>query len=164
MNTVPVAGFEKFYVVDESGCIRSLKNGVALKPISFNGGYQKVTLCGGGIKKQMLVHRIVLTSFRGPPPQGHESRHLNSIRSDNRLANLEWSTHYDNILDRESLGTNPRGERNGFSKLTAAAANEIVAKYKAGGVTQKFLAREYGVSQAAVSLLTAGKTWQDLPR
>ena len=45
------------------------------------------------------------------------------------------------------------------AKLTFAQVNEIQARFAAGGITQSALAREYSLSQSAISLLVRGKRW-----
>lgn len=44
-------------------------------------------------------------------------------------------------------------EANHAAKLTLAQAEDIKARYGAGGITQKALGAEYGITQAAVSWL-----------
>lgn len=52
-----------------------------------------------------LVHRLVLTTFtldmgyKGYNKHTLTSNHINTIRDDNRLLNLEWMTHMENIMD-----------------------------------------------------------------
>ena len=45
------------------------------------------------------------------------------------------------------------------SKLTLPIAQEILARYKAGGVTQLALAREFSLNQSTISLIVSGKRW-----
>jgi hypothetical protein len=84
-----------------------------------------------GIKRTMhRVHVVVLTTFTGPP-QGdmNECRHLNGDAMDNRLVNLAWGTHLENILDITRHGRNvlrnrvacPRGHRLVEPNLRASA-------------------------------------------
>jgi len=51
-----------------------------------------------------------------------------------------------------------RGERNGFSKLTAEKVIEIRHKV-AGGMTQTAVGLEMGISQRTISLIMLGKSW-----
>ncbi|MBJ2228543.1 HNH endonuclease [Pseudomonas simiae] len=55
-------------------------------------GYLSVHLA----RKYVLVHRLVALTFIGPShlPQVN---HLNGVKSDNRLANLEWCSISDNV-------------------------------------------------------------------
>lgn len=70
-----------------------------LKPGNTNG-YQVVVLHDVKQPQQgFYVHVLVLLTFRGPAPSGHETRHLNDIKQDCRLSNLCWGTKSENRYD-----------------------------------------------------------------
>jgi hypothetical protein len=46
------------------------------------------------------IHVLVLTTFVGPRPDGHEGCHNNGEPSDNRLVNLRWDTPCANQADK----------------------------------------------------------------
>src|SRR5690606_14623497 len=78
-------------------------------------GYIAVTLRrdNDGKMVTVYVHTLVLLAFLGPPPDGMECRHFpDNTRTNNRLTNLNWSTHQQNIADRAVHGTNPSGDKN----------------------------------------------------
>ena len=52
-----------------------------------------------------LVHRLVAEAFLGPCPDGHEVRHLDDNRVNDRLSNLAYGTSRDNRLDSVRNGT-----------------------------------------------------------
>lgn len=56
-----------------------------------------------------------------------------------------------------------RGEAHPSAKLTVVQVQTIRARYAAGGVTRRALAREYGVSFQALSALVQRQTWKDVP-
>lgn len=51
------------------------------------------------------VHHLVLEAFVGPRPEGTEALHANDVGDDNRLVNLRWGTHSENVLDSVRNGT-----------------------------------------------------------
>lgn len=51
------------------------------------------------------------------------------------------------------------GEENNASKLKATQVLEIRETYASGGHRMKDLARQYGVSQALISLIVRKKRW-----
>lgn len=54
-----------------------------------------------------LKHRIIAEQFIPNPEGKNEINHINHIKTDNHISNLEWCTHSDNILDRTGhLGIN----------------------------------------------------------
>lgn len=66
-------------------------------------GYPTVEVDG----RRLSVHILICETFYGPRPSTsrHEVRHLNGIRTDNRLENLRWGTVSENALDRVRHGT-----------------------------------------------------------
>lgn len=50
------------------------------------------------------VNVIVCKTFIGDCPDGQESRHYDGDKSNNRLSNLSWGTHKQNMEDNVRLG------------------------------------------------------------
>ncbi len=74
---------------------RPSKSGRILKCCSNTNGYRAIDLEGGG---RQYVHRLVLEAFRGGCPVGKECNHIDGDKANNRIENLEWVTHSENIL------------------------------------------------------------------
>lgn len=53
----------------------------------------------------------------------------------------------------------PVGDDHPGARLTAAAVSELRARYRAGGITQRLLAAEYGVAQGTISRAITGADW-----
>lgn len=116
-------------------------------------GYARVNLTPpeGGKYKTFKVHRIVLEVFVGPCPSGMECRHLDNIKANCRLGNLEWATPVRNRRDIRDADDYQRGEDHSQAKLTDAQVDEIRERYSAGNVLQRELAAEYGMSLPQIS-------------
>jgi hypothetical protein len=67
-------------------------------------GYLRVCINIAGKQKHFMIHRIVWVSVKGPVPAEHEIDHENTIKSDNRIENLEAVTGIENMQ---------RGAKNG---------------------------------------------------
>ena len=52
----------------------------------------------------VAVHRVIWERVNGPIPEGMEINHLNGIKDDNRLENLEVVTHSDNVKHAHKTG------------------------------------------------------------
>lgn len=58
-------------------------------------GYVRATLRKGNERKQVMVQRLVASAFLGDG-NGREINHINFLRCDNRVENLEWTSHSEN--------------------------------------------------------------------
>ena len=95
----PILGFELLYQASNFGRIKSLKFGreKILKPRLNKCGYHLVMLCKDGKGKNFRIHRLVFEAFNGKIPEGLVVNHLNEIKTDNRLDNLEICTQKENL-------------------------------------------------------------------
>lgn len=85
------------YVVTDQGQVYSLKTNKYLKPRKASNGYMQVGLYSDGKMKNFLLHRLVALAFLPNPLKLQEINHLSEVKADNRVENLEWCTHKDNV-------------------------------------------------------------------
>ena len=91
-------GFE----VSNLGRIKSLNyrnTGKAelMTPSENTDGYFKVNLRKNGENKTCYVHRLVAQTFIPNPENKTEINHIDEDKTNNRVDNLEWKWHKDNI-------------------------------------------------------------------
>jgi hypothetical protein len=58
----------------------------------------------GNAKKHFKVHRLVLSTFERIPSPLEEANHINGIKTDNRIDNLEWITGKENMQHAHDTG------------------------------------------------------------
>jgi hypothetical protein len=151
----PVIGFPD-YMISNLGRVKSLKFGKdkILKPYSTNSGYLVVGLMKDGKRYQLYIHRLVLEAFVGKPSDGMECNHRNGVKTDNRLENLEYVTHSENVKHAIKTGLIE-------TKLSENQVLEILNMLDAG-MTQQKIAERFNISQPAVSQIKNGKLWSHL--
>tara|TARA_Y100000310_G_scaffold340955_1_gene438491 strand:+ start:157 stop:690 length:534 start_codon:yes stop_codon:yes gene_type:complete len=92
-----VVGFEGLYEVNTEGDVISMWNDRFRTPQLDIYGYHFMLLCKNGKYKQMKVHRLVAMAFIDNPENKPTVNHINGIKTDNRLCNLEWATLSENL-------------------------------------------------------------------
>jgi hypothetical protein len=160
-----ILGYEGKYEVSNRGRVRSLPRLVKtyqghrklsariLKPYLMKTGYLEVKLSSPS--RYALIHSLVLSAFVSPREPKKVARHLNDIRTDNRLENLAWGTPSENAFDARRNGGLLCGERHPFSKLTW----EKVEQIRASHLTHTELARQFGTSRRNVGLIKKFQSW-----
>ena len=119
-------------------------------------GYVKVTLRG---RITHCVHRLVLCTFIGPCPRGHQARHVNDDKQDNSVANLRWGTPKENCRDRTANKRTAVGERVGSSKLSSKDIILAFALFRSGLLIRE-IAERLDVDASHMSKILRGRYWR----
>ena len=90
-----IPGYEGLYQASSLGRIRGLK-GLRKQQLTKDG-YYRLSLYKNHKKATITVHRLVWAAFYGEIPQNMEVNHINEIKTDNRLNNLNLLKHKDNM-------------------------------------------------------------------
>lgn len=101
-------------------------------------GYYQVGLCKNSKVRFYLVHRLVWIAFNGQIPESMQVNHINEIKSDNRLLNLNLMTAKEN----SNWGT--RNERR-VKKLINGKCSKPVLQFD----LQDILIKEYPSTRQA---------------
>lgn len=156
-----IPGLDRRYCADINGHIWSRAKGEwrQLEGCPNSRGYLTVTPAVDGKYKTRTVHSLVASAFYGEKPEDFPViRHLDGDQLNNSPENLDYGTIEDNWSDRAA---HCRGVRDSHhaAKLTSSLAQEIRAMK--GIVSQRELARTYGVAQSQVWSVMNGRTWGD---
>jgi hypothetical protein len=108
-NWLPCFDFEDCYMVSDLGRVLNIKKNkiIALTRAkgNSNGSYLVVKLTKDKIHYSFKVHRLVAYSFLGKSILS--VNHINGIKDDNRLVNLEYATMEEQNLHAEKLNIRP---------------------------------------------------------
>jgi len=144
------------YSVDLYGNVRGVR-GRLMKPMRTDTGHLYI-LAASGRPRKLFVHRAVLLTFVGKPARGQEARHRDGNPTNNYVDNLVWGTRLENMADKQTHGTQSRGERHGTAKLSETDVRTI--RRRVGKESLRDLAAEYGVSHTAIRRAANGMKWR----
>lgn len=105
----PIKGYD--YQISDYGRVRKcdqvrhsrklktfiVRSGPVIRQHQNRKGYLKVDLHRDHERKSLFVHRLVAHAFVKGYAPGLVVNHLNEIKTDNRVVNLEWCTSRENI-------------------------------------------------------------------
>lgn len=111
-------------------------------------------------KKEIQVHRIVLSAFIRQPFPFEVGNHKNGIKSDNRLGNLEWVTYKGNYEHATKIGLQKSNKGKKWSQLTTKQIREIRKSY--GEIRSSTLSKKFNVSQHTISRVGLYKTFKNI--
>ena len=153
-----IEGFPNYRIGNDGSVWRRTKRGdwLPIRGSLTEKGYQRVTLFCDGRPRWLKVHRLVLLAFVGPCPPNCETRHLDGVRTNNKLSNLAWGTAKENADDRDKDGV-----KNGSVKLTPSQVVEI-RQLLASGARHKDIATRFAVSASAIGSISTRKTWSSV--
>jgi len=105
----PVKGYEGLYEVSITGEVKGIDRMVIttkglrtikcriLKTRINNAGYLQIKLSKNDKKITTFTHILIARAFIPNPLNKPEVNHINGIKTDNRIENLEWNTRSENM-------------------------------------------------------------------
>jgi len=117
-------------------------------------------------KKKLKAHRYSWSLINGTIPKNNIIMHKCDVTQCVNPEHLKLGSQKENITDMVQKGRNARREKHGRTTLSQIDINQIRRLIKAGDLTQKAIAEQYNLTQAAITYIKQGRNWpitQELP-
>lgn len=174
---VPVDEFKHLYHINQFGVVKRIERKTCensqvrndrkkiipeqiIRP-RLRVGYWAVLLSNKGYRKDFNIHRLIALAFIPNPNNLPFINHINGIKTDNRIENLEWTTPEGNMQHAYKIGLAPVGEKHPKSKFTE---KDVVKMFelRMRGTSAKQIASQFNVHPNAICHILNGKNWKHL--
>ena len=134
------------------------------KPQLTQYGYYRIGLTKNHKQIYYSVHRLVAEAFIPNPNNLPQVNHINGIKTDNRVENLEWCDNSFNQKHAFNAGLQKGNSDHPNSKLTYDDVIYIKTNYKKGvlGKGIRSLAAKFNVCCATIQQIIDGKSYKNI--
>lgn len=173
-------GWEGLYMVSNLGNVKALAKTVKysdgrvynykekLLKKSLSSGYPTVhfySLNGGRVT--WLVHRLVAVNFIPNPNQKITVNHIDGVKTNNKVSNLEWATYQENNSHAINTGLHkgtPSKLESKLSKVNKEGVIDILKNYRkrVSGSDATFFSNKYGVTKTCIYNILKRFTLEEL--
>lgn len=101
-----IQGYEGLYQVSTWGRVYNILANKMVHTEVTKKGYLRVDLFKNGARKHHKVHRLVAEAFIPNPAKKPQVNHINGVKTDNFVENLEWCTNRENVVHAYKNGLN----------------------------------------------------------
>lgn len=123
-----IPNIKQCYLISSYGRIFNTRTNKYMKLFMVPNGYYAVTLTfNTGQQKRFYIHRLVALAFIPNPSNKDQVNHLNGIKKDNYIENLEWCTSQENIMHaiNTRMRSNLYGEKHPKNKYNKELIESI---------------------------------------
>lgn len=166
-----IKDYEGLYQVSNLGRVKGLNRVTNIgrrrpesifTPGKCSHGYFRAGISKNAKRRTFAVHRLVAQAFIPNPENKPEVNHINGIKTDNRVENLEWVDRFENVRHAWDTGLQRKhlGEKHGMSKVTKSDVLFIRANHER--FSRKELCDRFGIGTSQVCAIIRRQSWKHI--
>lgn len=152
---LPVKGYEYNYSISNKGEIKN-RYGKTLAGSINHKGYHAIILYKWGRGKNFKVSRLVAINFIKNPHNLPHVNHIDGVKTNNCVENLEWVSQKENIHHAVREGLIKVGEES----TSAVITNKIAIEISRSNKSLSDLVKEYGLDRRFIGNIRSGRQWR----
>jgi len=150
-----VVGFEGSHMVSNMGRVLSVGRAYVrvdgrndyyketiMSPFLCRNGYLNLKLRRNGDRASVLVHRLVAMAFISNDSLLREVNHINGVKKDNRVENLEWCESFEN--KRHAWGKGLYTHSGAKHYLAVGVTNKVTGEVF-GSIKEAYNSEDFGI-------------------
>lgn len=154
-----VSNMARIKSLDRIDCRGQHRKERVLKQAFDSDGYCIVTLSKERIGITKKVHRLVAQAFIPNPEDKPEVNHIDGVKSNNQISNLEWATSCENQKHSRRIGLHPEiAETHKSAKLTNSQVLEIFNS----SLRPRELSKLYNIGTLTIFRIKSGYNWSSV--
>lgn len=153
-----IKGYEGFYLASSFGRIKSVRSNKIMSVKKHLRGYPQINFSVKGVRKVLYVHRIIAETFLENDSNRNTVDHIDENKKNNKLNNLQWCSHKENITHFHSRRINKKRLEK-HMRLTENDVNHIRKERFCFKAKVKDLAKGYGVSEPLIYKIISYSVW-----
>ncbi len=122
-----------------------------------NNGYYTTSFSG----KSYAIHRLIAEKYIPNPENKRTVNHINGIKTDNRVSNLEWNTYQENNQHAHATGLKGMLQLR-LRKLDDKTVKIVRDEYSKGLMTYRGLSKKYGITYCNIGKLIRRENYKDV--
>lgn len=167
-----IEGYEGFYQISNLGRVKSIdrfvKGQIGLRkakgdlkiPTLGKRGYYEIGLNKNSSRKTVKIHRLIALHFIPNPENKPHINHIDGNKLNNKINNLEWCTHAENMRHARVNGLNKDvGETHHNAKLKNSDIIKIRYLRSKFNKTHQEIANIFNVTRKNITSILNNKTW-----